>query len=479
VQYAKQLPQAGNDVVIVVPGVMGSRLQAQDGSEVWGAGAGSMLRALRTLGGSLRALMLPSSVGDGPAPDGVRARGLMPSLHAIPGIWTPIKGYSELQRFLLQPRFGLVEDRPEEADAAPGNLVFFSYDWRLSNRYSGQCLKERAELALERWRASDPSRADAQLVLICHSMGGLVARWYVEKLAGAAITRTVVTLGTPHRGACKALEQLVNGVRKGPLQTDLTAFARSLPSSYQLLPEYACLESATGGLKKTIDVDLPHLDKENVADGMRFHDELDGEEARNGYALVPVIGIGQPTWTTARIADEHLVPLETIEDRDLRGDGTVPRLSARPKRMTERDTAIRGVVEGHGLLTAHRSVSDQLDLLLTADDIVFRSRHVDEADEGLAMGISTPDVHETGEPVSVAVRFPAGRLMEVVVLDEQSRETARELVTTGVDQDDGLARGTATFAPLAPGGYVLAARAPDDPHGQHLTPVHTTTFVLP
>src|SRR5262249_1730718 len=43
-------------------------------------------------------------------------------------------------------------------------------------------------------------------------MGGLVARWYLEHRGGAAITRKLSTLGTPYRGAAKALEQLVNGV---------------------------------------------------------------------------------------------------------------------------------------------------------------------------------------------------------------------------------------------------------------------------
>ena len=55
-------------------------------------------------------------------------------------------------------------------------------------------------------------------------------------------------MGTPHRGALNSLEQLVNGVRKGPgpFRVDLTEFARSLPAAYQLLPEYACLESGAG-----------------------------------------------------------------------------------------------------------------------------------------------------------------------------------------------------------------------------------------
>lgn len=41
-------------------------------------------------------------------------------------------------------------------------------------------------------------------VLIGHSMGGLVARQYVQELGGHEIVDTVVTMGTPHRGTYSA-----------------------------------------------------------------------------------------------------------------------------------------------------------------------------------------------------------------------------------------------------------------------------------
>lgn len=41
-------------------------------------------------------------------------------------------------------------------------------------------------------------------VLIGHSMGGLIARQYVQELGGDQIVDTVVTIGTPHRGTYSA-----------------------------------------------------------------------------------------------------------------------------------------------------------------------------------------------------------------------------------------------------------------------------------
>jgi triacylglycerol lipase len=40
--------------------------------------------------------------------------------------------------------------------------------------------------------------------LVGHSLGGLLARWYVQELDGAAAVDTVVTLGTPHQGTFAA-----------------------------------------------------------------------------------------------------------------------------------------------------------------------------------------------------------------------------------------------------------------------------------
>jgi triacylglycerol esterase/lipase EstA (alpha/beta hydrolase family) len=95
---------------------------------------------------------------------------LMPDLHVIPGIWTPIKGYDHLLRRL----------RALQRSGAIGAVLPVAYDWRLSNRYNATRLASIIHPRLERWRASSPQRAHAQLVFVCHSMGGLIARWYIE-----------------------------------------------------------------------------------------------------------------------------------------------------------------------------------------------------------------------------------------------------------------------------------------------------------
>lgn len=460
---------------------MGSSLADEDGREVWGLGAGTILAALTRLGASLNKLTLPTGLGDGPAPDGVVPTGLIGALHVIPGVWTPIQGYEGLIKFLLQPRFNLTLDHPEVMDAPPGNLVLFAYDWRLSNRHTAKLLKDRVECALTHWQASHPDRKDAKVVFVCHSMGGLIARWYLDKLGGAEVTRALITAGTPHRGALKALEQLVNGVRVGigPIKADLTKFARSLPSSYQLLPEYACIEESGGALKKTTEAGLPNLDPALVGDGMEFHEQLD-ECPPPAYPLHPVVGIDQPTWTTASIDEgERVEPFNTIKGKEPAGDGTVPRFSARPKAMGPKDPSLQGLAEGHGSLAVHRSVLDQLDFVLTAEEVIYKAA-ADEGEPGdLGLGLSVPDLHAAGEQVEIAVHSLDGnRVLEVVAVDESGQSEKSGLVRFDEQEDEAKRYiGSARIEGLNPGVYLITLRAPDDPEGLEVSPVHATTLV--
>ena len=61
---------------------------------------------------------------------------------------------------------------------------------------------------LHDWRARSGNK-DAKLVLVGHSMGGLVSRYFLEVLGGWLHTRSLFTLGTPHRGAVSSYARLV------------------------------------------------------------------------------------------------------------------------------------------------------------------------------------------------------------------------------------------------------------------------------
>lgn len=363
----------GRDVVVVVPGILGSTLR-KDGELVWAPSAGAVTQAIHTLGRSVRGLKLPEGIGEAAPEDGVQAVDVIQGVHLLPGIWSASIGYGTLL-WHLEHTCALIPEQPHEPDLL-ANLITFPYDWRLSNRVNGRRLATRVTPVLERWRAQGGPFADAKLVLVCHSMGGLVARWYVEQAGGAEVTRKLVTIGTPHRGAVKALAQLVNGVHKGigPLKADLTELAWSMPSMYELLPEYACIDSG-GKPLKTTETSLPGLSTEMVKDGASFHDQLNTAAGAHGYDLIPIVGTRQRTWTTARISGARVDARFTIDGDDERGDATVPRLSATPKRLPPDSDTIRWVADQHGSLHHHQSVFDELERVLTARPVIRRAAY--------------------------------------------------------------------------------------------------------
>ncbi len=441
-----QRPLPIKDVVVVLPGILGSTLADKKGKLVWSPSAGEALRAIRTFGHSLQGLALEEGIGDNPPEDGVRPVSLMPDLHVLPGVWSWNVGYDVLLGW-LRSRFALVDAAPDQPERL-ANLVVVPYDWRLSNRYNGRRLKSLVEPALERWRSQGGEFADAKLVFICHSMGGLVARWYLEKERGAAVTRRLVTLGTPYRGALNALDQLVNGVRKGigPFKVNLTAFARSLPSTYQLLPEYACLE-APSGLAKTTEATLPsELNAGMVADGMRFHEQLDQAttgRGEAGYDLHPIVGFRQPTWTTARLTGGLLELAYTIRNEDEGGDATVPRLSAAPKSLRPDSPAIRWIADQHGALQNNQAALDELEGVLTAKPVVHR------APMGITVGVQLDDVVLAGEPIPIEATVSSGErvALRARVFDEQARPVATATLRPSGEGHRGL------LGPFPAGAY--------------------------
>ena len=210
------------DVVVLLPGIMGSVLRKDD-EDVWSVSRGALFKSLLLGTGPIEALALKDDRPEDDDPgDGVTADRLVDDTHMIPGLWS-IDGYSRLRGRILELP-GVVKGE---------NYFELPYDWRRDNRVAARKLHRLSDGWLRRWRDSHPDRRDARLVLVAHSMGGLVARYFLDVCQGWRQTRCLVTLGTPYRGSLNALDFVVNGLRKrfGPLTiVDLTEVVRSLTS---------------------------------------------------------------------------------------------------------------------------------------------------------------------------------------------------------------------------------------------------------
>ncbi len=306
------MPEKMPDVIVLLPGITGSELK-KNGKVVWGWSGRALVKNLFTGGGAfVKDLWVEQ---DSPTAetlgDGITASSLLDDLHVLPGIWK-IDGYGAVAKF-IGSEFEVTEGK---------NFFPFPYDWRRDNRASARMLKKRTDEWLHRWRA-ESGNAKAKLILVAHSMGGLVSRYFLEVLDGWRDTRALITFGTPYQGSVNAVDAIANGLKQfGVL--DLTPLARRLNSLHQLLPVYKCYDQGDGQLQRVVDAGLPNADPERVKDAFEFHEEIrraveahgkQDDYRRNGYGIYPVVGHRQPTNQSARRAGNGVEILQEIHGR--------------------------------------------------------------------------------------------------------------------------------------------------------------------
>ena len=379
--------QPMSDVIVLLPGIMGSALH-RHGKPVWALSGGAALRALLSRGQSIRDLALEEDDPVKPVlDDGVEVAGLMPDLHTLPRLWK-IDGYDAISERIKQ-----------SFDVAEGENYFeFAYDWRRGNEAAARRLRTESEEWLDRWKQA--GHPEAKLVLVAHSMGGLVSRFFLEVLGGRADTRALITFGTPFRGSIAALGNLVNGVEYGPLE--LTEMVRSFNSIYQLLPLWPCYDPGDGSLRRLTEVDaLPNLDRQRLLEAKEFHDTIERCRAGGGggYRIYPVRGNHQPTYQSARLAGERLELLEHRGGRDGSGDGTVPFGSSLP---LEEDDPSYGMISAtqHGSLQNGVAALDHLEGVLRGLKVdLSRYRSI-----RTPVALRVEDLYAAAEPVRLLAR---------------------------------------------------------------------------
>jgi triacylglycerol lipase len=116
----------------------------------------------------------------------------------------------------------------------------------LFGRFNARPVEELAAVVAERVEQLAREHGCERIDLVGHSEGGLIGRYYVQKLDGARRVRQLVTLGTPHRGTrwahsgrlvrhvLPSLEQMAPG---SPLLRDLSD--ESFPTSVRLTSIYS------------------------------------------------------------------------------------------------------------------------------------------------------------------------------------------------------------------------------------------------
>jgi hypothetical protein len=184
------------------------------GSELVDAATGRVLWGMANVDWYRRAWMSPTGMVTPAERAGDTTRITATRLLRFPAFAPMLRGFEPYTALTSRLRHVVRE---------PGRVVEFPYDWRLSIEHNARQLMA----VVERLAGNG-----ARLGLVAHSMGGLIARYCTDVLGGAAVVRTVITLGTPFHGAAKAAVLLSHGTGAPiPLHRKrLRAFAATLPA---------------------------------------------------------------------------------------------------------------------------------------------------------------------------------------------------------------------------------------------------------
>ncbi|KOV77720.1 alpha/beta fold hydrolase [Nocardia sp. NRRL S-836] len=368
------------DAVMVVPGIMGSELMdTTTGQTLWGLRPKLLVSALMA---GLEPLALTDAERRGDT-SRVKPVGLLKFPAYLPGL-TGLEPYTGLVRELR----GVVRH--------PSAVAEFAYDWRLPVKRNAALLADAVDAHLESWRARS-GRSDARIVLVAHSMGGLLC----QAMAPNDQVRATLTLGTPFDGAAKAAVML--SPTTGRLQRRLRAAAVTMPGLYDLLPAYRCVDTGNDVRRLTVadivdlggDEDLAAAAftarAQRAATALPQHWALIGVEQPTMSSLTLNAGTASGTYDTFKLHDDG----ELVRDEHGRlrrspgfGDGTVPRNSAVPHHQD------RHMV----LAQQHTTLAQSDEAIIFARDIVEHGRGAKEPRLGDGdIGLVLPDVVSPGQ----------------------------------------------------------------------------------
>lgn len=189
---------AKTKAIVIIPGILGSTLETTSGSEVWLHLTNYGKMALNENGGSVYSIQSANY-------DNYGANNTYKTLYNS-----------------LKNAFGSEFD-----------VIFFDYDFRLTN--STAATKLATELS-----------GYSEVVLVAHSMGGLVAGKYLANSStNRSKTTALITLGTPFVGAAKCIDVMETGemITFSLLGIDINLFKNTIKdmskncyAAYQLLP---------------------------------------------------------------------------------------------------------------------------------------------------------------------------------------------------------------------------------------------------
>ncbi|MEO1007579.1 MAG: hypothetical protein AAFX79_03355 [Planctomycetota bacterium] len=279
--------QAGQNIgpernpVVVIPGVLGSKLEAFDGRSVWGAFVYGAADADKPDGARLVAVPMRRGVPLSQLTDDVEATDVLDQLTLDVGLLRGLKlsAYVDILMTLAAGQYrdqSLGRSGAINYGGAHYTCFQFPYDWR---RDVSEQVVEFHELiqaskAAHRAGYGLPDDAPVKVDVVAHSMGGLVLRYYLRygpnplpedgslpalTWEGAEHVERAILVGTPNAGSVLSLKQLVNGWDLHPIAPNYRpSVLGTMPAIYQLLPRARhnrVVHAATGRPIDVLDIE--------------------------------------------------------------------------------------------------------------------------------------------------------------------------------------------------------------------------------
>ncbi len=360
-------------VVIFVPGIMGSVLCDGD-TVVWPGAIAQLLAPYANMAALLKPDLTPTDI--------IRKVSVAPQYAAL------IDALAGC---------GFRED--------DGTLVTFPYDWRKDNALAAAALADCVE------KVHDAHGPGADIVLLAHSMGGLISRCYLESRRydtgpGFSCVSHLITMATPHRGAPMALSAAL-GLEKrlflDPFQVRQLASDPLFPSLYQLLPpryEPFVWDRDPDGGSKTQDIYDPAIATKlklvaaNLEAASAFHKLLDLTRKPEKVRYFTFAGTRERTTHAINITQGEARSSIVKLDRDGSGDGTVPVWSS-----------LLPGVQSEVVAGAHGDIYKSHALKFLLGSLLGKQGLMAGASGDIELTLREP-VLALGKPVSVSIAFP-------------------------------------------------------------------------
>lgn len=355
--YSEESSLENSKAIVVIPGIMGSELENIEGDLLW-LDLVDFIANIFDYSEQLRFFTNGESVND---------------IHVVNEGYGTLDIYENLY-------VSLSDEFASEYD-----VIFFPYDWRYSCNYAANLLSEILMPYQE-------------VILVAHSMGGLVASQYIT-FSSSTMNKVdkLITLGTPFTGAPKALHVMETGapfeIIEGITELiNLNTMVYNYPSIYELLPNeryfdeyYSFIKVGSSSLTTYSDslnfmetrewgILYDDVPKQLFEDASDFHNSLilyDEHIANTSNVDSYIIysngtqTIGGVNYTSDGIFDD-LTPTYS-------GDGTVPLYSATNNNLTSSSIVYEFEDISHIGLASDNDVIGLVIDIINGDNIIISS----------------------------------------------------------------------------------------------------------